>query len=303
MGNLRLWIGCSITIFFLIIAIVGPVFAPYEPDYQDAAKYIETDDGHQLMGAPFPPSKRHLFGTDEWGYDILTLLLFGAKYTLFTSIFTALFRVMIGGIAGLVSGMREKQRNKIPMFGLLGSIPSFLIVYFVMIGIIKNSALPSWKLALIQGALMTIIGIPGVYATISEKTTVIRKNLFVTASKSLGSSDFRMIRKHIFPYLRGTLSILFFKEIILVLGLIGQLGIFDLFLGGTIRRETAPFIQISRTHEWAGIIGQWRMFIYDSQWILFFPLAAFILLLLGLYLIIRGLEQQQKGAYNKFPYI
>lgn len=302
MGNLRLLIGCMITIFFLIIALVGPIFAPYNSDYQDAAKYVETEDGYQLMGAPFPPSKNHWFGTDEWGHDILSLLLYGAKYTLFTAVITALFRVLIGGVAGLVTGMRKRKVNKVNVFGLLGSIPTFLIVYFVMVGIVMNSTLPSWKLAFLQGGLMTIIGIPGVYATISEKTAVIRKNIFVTASKSLGGSKVHIIRKHVLPYLQGTLSILFFKEIILVLGLIGQLGIFDMFLGGTIQRQTAPFIHISKTYEWAGIIGQWRLFIYDSQWILFFPLGVFILLLLGLYLIIRGLEQQ-KGAYHKFPYI
>lgn len=303
MNNPRLLIGCMITVFFLVIAMAGPMLAPYEPDYQEAVQYVEGDDGYELIGAPFPPSVNHWFGTDEWGYDILSLLLYGAKYTLFTSVFTALFRILIGGTAGLVSGMRKRKINSINIFGLLGSIPSFLIIYFVMVGIVINSTLPSWKLALIQGGLMTAIGVPGVYATISEKTAVMRENLFVIASKSLGGSKLHIIKRHILPYIKGTLSILFFKEIISVLGLIGQLGIFELFLGGTIRRETAPFIRISETHEWAGIIGQWRLFIYDSQWILFFPLCALVLLILGFYLIIRGLEQQQKGAYNRYPYI
>ncbi|SFB06675.1 peptide/nickel transport system permease protein [Lentibacillus halodurans] len=150
---------------------------------------------------------------------------------------------------------------------------------------------------------MALVGTPGVYATVLKKTSEINKNLFVTASSSLGGSKVHIITKHIFPYVKGNLSVLFVKEIILVLGLIGQLGIFDTFLGGTIKRETPPYIHISETHEWAGIVGQWRGFIYGSQWILFFPLCAYIVLLLGFYLISRGLEQKQRKTFYKVPYL
>src|SRR5699024_5453118 len=109
---------------FVMMAFVGRALAPYQPDYQDAAKYVETDDGYELIGAPFPPSKNHWFGTDEWGYDILSLLLYGAKYTIFASVFIALFRVVIGGVAGLLSGMRNRKVHKVNAFGILGSIPS-----------------------------------------------------------------------------------------------------------------------------------------------------------------------------------
>lgn len=175
MGNIRLWVGCIITGSLLIIALAGPFFAPYKPDYQAPAGYVETDHGKQMMGAPFPPSRDHWFGTDEWGYDILTLLLYGAKYTLFSAVFTALARILIGGSAGLLAGMKNKGAVKGNAFGLLGSIPAFLIIYFAMVGIVVNSSLSPWKLALIQGILMTIVGIPGVYATTLEKTLVIKK--------------------------------------------------------------------------------------------------------------------------------
>lgn len=289
--------------FFLMIAVVGPFLAPYSPDHQDAVNYVETDNGSELMAAPFPPSANHWFGTDEWGYDILSLLLYGAKYTLFITVFTALLRTIIGGVAGLLVGMRKKEARKSNTFALLGSIPAFLIVYFAMYGIVTNSTLPSWKLVVIQGILMTIVGIPGIYGTISEKTSILRRRLFVTASESLGGGTVHVIKKHILPHITVTFYTLFIKEMILVLGLMGQLGIFDIFLGGTIKRETAPFITISKTHEWAGIIGQWRQYIYDAQWILFIPLCAYIILVLGFYLLSRGIELKQWRQMKKAPYI
>ncbi|WP_090236763.1 hypothetical protein [Lentibacillus halodurans] len=127
MGNWRLWSGCLITGLLLIIALAGPAFAPYDSDFQEPAGYVETDDGKEMMGSPFPPSEDHWLGTDEWGYDILSMLLYGAKYTFFTAVFTASARVLIGGSAGLIAGMGNRKVRTGNGFGLLGSIPAFLI--------------------------------------------------------------------------------------------------------------------------------------------------------------------------------
>ncbi|WP_313803195.1 hypothetical protein [Cytobacillus sp.] len=75
--NILLIIGMALLSFFVIISIIGPYAAPYDLEYSKKIGYITTDDGkQQLKGSPFPPSKEHVFGTDKWGYDILTLLLF-----------------------------------------------------------------------------------------------------------------------------------------------------------------------------------------------------------------------------------
>src|SRR5699024_11605362 len=109
--------------------------------------------------------------------------------------------------------------------------------------------------------------------------------------------------QYMIPYMTVSFYTMFIKDMILVIGLMGQLGIFDIFLGGTIKRETTSFITISKTHEWAGIIGQWRKYIYDAQWILFIPLCAYIILVLGFYLISRGIELKQWRQMKKAPYI
>ncbi|GIO25797.1 ABC transporter permease [Ornithinibacillus bavariensis] len=308
MGNWRLWLGIIACSFLILIAIFGPFFAPYEKDYvEPTGYYYNSSDDFGFYTSPYPPSKKHLLGTDQWGYDILTLLLYGAKYTLFVGIGVAFLRILIGGSLGIWFGLsnKEKKKTKQSIFGLLGSIPAFLIVYFLLVGITINSSLSVMELVLLQSFLMVIIGFPGVYAATYSKTSELRKEQFIIATKALGAGKLRILWKHILPHLRGTLLVMFVKEIILVLTLIGQLGIFNLFLGGTIFRLGGgdPPVYISISRDWAGLIGQWRSFVYDSQWILYFPLLAFIFLLFSFYMLSRGIELKHKSTLQKFPHI
>lgn len=305
MINWRLWTGIITCSFFILIAIFGPVIAPYEKDYMEpTGYYFNGPDDFGFHASPYPPSKKHLLGTDEWGYDILTLLLYGAKYTVFVGIGVALVRIIVGGLLGMWFGLSGREIKKSSsIFGLLGSIPAFLILYFLLIGITINSELSPMELIFLQVLIMIIIGVPGVFAAIHSKTNELKKNLYITTAKALGASRFRILWKHLYPHLKGTLLAMFVKEIIIVLTLIGQLGIFNLFLGGTILRLGGSSVYISVSREWAGLIGQWRSFVYDFQWILFVPLLAFIFLLYSFYILSRGIEIRQKAILQKYPHI
>src|SRR5690606_301268 len=146
----------------LFIAVFGPLLAPYEKDYvEPTGYYYNGPDDFGVHSSPYPPSKEHLLGTDEWGYDILTLLLYGAKYTVFVGIGVALLRIAIGGSLGIWFGLSGKEKKKTgTIFGLLGSIPAFLIIYFLLIRITINSPLSILELILVQSLLMVVVGFP-----------------------------------------------------------------------------------------------------------------------------------------------
>ncbi|WP_099158218.1 ABC transporter permease [Virgibacillus ndiopensis] len=303
MINWRLGLGVILTGLLVLVAIFGPMLAPYEEDYvKPSGYYYNSNDDFGVISNPTPPSSEHIFGTDQYGYDILTLLLYGAKYTLLVGLLVALV-IVIGGLLGLINGIRSKNEKVGSSFGLLGSIPAFIIIYFVMVGIVVNSSLTMIDLIILQSVLMTIVGIPGVYAAVFSKTKELKKNLYITASHSLGARSFRIAWKHLLPHLKGTLMVMFVKEIILVLSLIGQLGIFNIFLGGTILRLGGEGVYLSVTHDWAGLIGQWRSFVYDYQWVLLYPLLAFVLVIFSFYILSRGIELKDKHGFKKYPHI
>jgi peptide/nickel transport system permease protein len=302
--NAPLILGIILLSFFTTISIIGPFAAPYDLEYSKKIGYIMSDDGkQQLRGSPFPPSNEHLFGTDKWGYDILTLLLYGAKYTVFTVLIVAAIRLLIGTVFGVLNGVMssaKKRRNK--QLSLFSGIPIFIIIYFIMVGVNIEPNLPPIFLVFIQGFLMTILGIPGVYNVIFNLTIEIKKNAYVEAAKTLGGNNSHISKKHIFPALKGNLLALFVNECIQVLHIIGQLGIFNLFLGGT-EKQYFPTIYLSITNEWSGLIGQSRSFLYHSQWVILYPLIAYMLLLLSFYLLSSGLNVSLKNKTRRTSHL
>jgi len=302
--NIILMLGILLLSFFVLIAIIGPFIAPYDVEYSKKIDYITNEEGkRQLIGSPFPPSKEYLFGTDKWGYDILTLLLYGAKYTVFTVLLVAFIRLIVGATFGVINGVVSRSGEmKNTKISLLSGIPIFIIIYFIMLGINIEPKLSSISLVFIQGSLMTILGIPGVYNVIFNKTIEIKKLAFVDAAKTLGGSHLHISKKHIFPALKGNLLTIFVNECIQVLHIIGQLGIFNLFLGGT-EKQYFPTIYLSITNEWSGLIGQSRSFLYHSQWVILFPLAAYLLLLFSFYLLSTGLNTYLKDNSRRINHL
>lgn len=302
--NKFLKLGFFFSIILILIAIFGPLFAPFSVTEGKAIEYYTTASGRKMMDiAPFPPSARHLFGTDKYGYDILSLLLYGAKYTIFTCIGVAFMRVAIGGLFGMFAGLKGNEgKGAILNLSILGSFPAAILLYFVMIGINMNSSLSAFMLVVVQGSLMVLLGIPGVYQVTKDKTIVLKKSLFVLASQSLGGNSLHLLIKHIYPLQKGNFIILIVNEMISTLHLIGQLGVFSLFLGGTIIQSN-PTLYFSRSHEWSGLIAQSRSYLMYSQWIVLAPLLCYIFLIFSFYLLSKGLEIRRQEVLRKTSYI
>jgi peptide/nickel transport system permease protein len=234
--------------------------------------------------------------------------MYGARFTVFTALVVALLRSLFGGGLGLYLGMwrgrvpadPQRSRGQSGGLGALGAIPAFAVVYFVMVGINIESPLTPLALVAIQGTLMLALGIPSVAAMVRKRTEDTRRAMWVTAAEALGATRGRVARRHILPMLKEDLLLVLVNEVILTLCLVGQLGIFQLFLGGTVR-YVDPLMYVSRTHEWAGMIGQARTSIQANQWTLLGPLAAYLVAVLSFYLLLRGLEQRYRAAYTKYP--
>ncbi|GKU78879.1 ABC transporter permease [Paenibacillus sp. L3-i20] len=305
--NKTLLTGLLITIFFIIIALFGPLFAPYSPEHQTKIEYIvDGKGGGYVLAPPVAPGEIYPLGTDDNGYDLMTKLLYGAKYTIFLAIGVAIARVFIGGLIGMLLGYFSKQqvekKSNESFWSMLNGIPIFLIVWLIMIGISVNPKASPFMMSVIIAVVLLIIGIPSVAASVKAKTIIIREKQFVTASQSLGAGGWTIIRKHMIPHLKESFLILFVQEILLILTLFGQLAIFNIFIGGTTMYPS-PVEFHSRSNEWAGLIGQARMKFYSDQWMFYVPLAAYISLLIGLHLVSKGLESRYKKMFSKFSHL
>ncbi len=312
MASMTKW-GGGMLLAVLIFAAAGPLAAPYGREESESFIILGEGEDSQILAAPHAPSRRHPLGSDPWGKDLLSLMMYGARYTLGICLGVAFLRVLLGTVWGIARGMAGSRENALGAGGsggpgrkgrrgLLsdgaGGIPVFVLLYFILFGINFNPVLAPPVLAFLQGGLLVLFGLPPVAATVREKTVSLRGRDYFEAGVAVGAGKGRLIRYYLLPFLKETFLVLFSQETTAVLTLIGQLGVFHIFIGGT-RMHINPMEYHSITHEWAGLVGQYRSRIQgDSWWVIWVPLAGYLLVLLAFFLITRGLEQRYGNRYN-----
>ena len=177
-------IGTVILIFFCFIAAFGPYIAPYEVD--------ATRSG--LFEPYLPSSSEHWMGTDVFGHDIFSSLLYGARTSIIVGMFAAIIASFVGAAVGLYSGYAGGWKDEALMRinDVMLSIP-WLVLMILIAGLIGTISLT---------AIILIIGLTGWSATarlVRAQVLSLRERQYIERARAIGSSDFHIIRTHILP--------------------------------------------------------------------------------------------------------
>lgn len=299
--NYSLYIGIFFVSILLFISIFGSVLSPHPLTEALETKY---KDG-TIIAPPLEPfeSSDWPLGTDKWGYDLLSMILNGIKYTVIISLSVTVIKMLIGTILGLYMGTWKKTPGWMVAFESAWSyIPLFLIVYFFLNPINFNVAMEPSQLIIYFVLITSIISIPSITSSVRLKSAEVYKSVFIEAAKSLGASRNRLVWKHIFPQMKESLLVMFILEIVFVITIMGQLALMNIFVGGT-RVTYDPLIYHSITKELAGLVGQARINIYGSQHILIVPLIVLLFTTVSFSLLANGLKNRFQSNYQRSPWI
>ena len=129
-------IGSVVLLGLFIVVLFGPLFAPENP-YLAGNRVIEYKDG-QLMVPPFPPSDELPLGTDQWGRDILSILLYGTRNTLVACTFITMARLILGLILGAMAGWNS---GGVVDRTIMGAVETTTALPMLLIGMIVIFAL------------------------------------------------------------------------------------------------------------------------------------------------------------------
>lgn len=291
-------IGLIMVLLLFVFALLGPFISPHDIKDQMNILHYGKD---KLAFSPFKPFtfNKYLFGTDKWGYDLLTLLMYGARWTIFTAIAISFIKLLLGLVVGLYNGTRKKSFfiwNSLE--NSLSYVPSFLVIYFILLPISFNTNLKPINHVIIFVIVTSIIGFPSIAATMKEKTKQLYQSTFIEAAIASGTSKSKIIMFHLIPHLKQDIIVLFVLEIVSAITIIGQLALFHIFLGGTLV-EYDPILYHSITKEWAGLIGQARENLWVNQYLLFIPLAFLLYATIAFHLLAVGTKRKYEKSYNK----
>ncbi len=180
-SNYLLTAGVIICLFWIIMAILAPAVAPYDPVAQDLGIRLQA------------PSGAHLFGTDNFGRDIFSRVIYGGRYSLLAGLLTVVIAGAIGTFYGAIAGYVGGQVDNVMMrfSEMILSFPSLILA--MIINAVMGSNLFNTMFALIIVAWPT-------YARLMRSVVLsVRENEYVTASEGLGASRMRILVREIIP--------------------------------------------------------------------------------------------------------
>ncbi|MFH1928515.1 MAG: ABC transporter permease subunit [Chloroflexota bacterium] len=286
--NFPFMVGTLIVLFLLAVVLFGPRFASENP-YLSGQRAAEMVNG-ELIFPPFSPSPQFPLGSDQWGRDVLSMFLYGARNTLVACLFVTMARLALGLVLGALAGWKAGglvDRAVMGLVGVLSSLPTLLTGMILIFALDVRKGLSSFLIAL------CLVGWGEIAQYIRSEFISLREQPFVEGARVIGLTEGGIMVRHVLPNVLPSLVVLTLLEMGSVLVILGELGFVGVFIGGGI--QTGAYddstIAFAGIPEWGAMLSGARAYIRSSPWMVFYPAMAFFVAVLGFNLLGEGLRR------------
>ncbi len=252
-------LGMIIIAIIILSAILAPVISPYDPIKQN------------ILARYKAPSAKYLLGTDELGRDILSRIIYGARYSLLIGVITIslalVFGVFLGVVAGYFGGLADLLIMRV--MDIMLAFP-YILLAIVIVAILG----PDLQNAMIA---ISIVNIPMFARIIRSSVLSIKESEYVQSARALGATDFWIIMKHLLPNCMAPLIVQ--STLSIASAILSAAGLSFLGLGAQ-----------PPTPEWGAMLSDARSALQLAPWVVTFPGLAIMLNVLGFNLLGDGLR-------------
>jgi len=259
-GRLRRWlpvgIGLAMAVVMIVVAAAAPLIAPLSPSAQFADAVLKGPGAIE----------RHLLGTDEFGRDILSRIIWGARVSLEVGLASVLFAFVLGVPLGIVAGVRGGRVETAIMrcADMLMAFPTLLLALIIVTAL--GGTLLNEILAI--GVALT----PNFLRLARSLALTIREQDYILAARALGSGQLRVMARHVFPNTLYALVV-----------------VATLYIATAIRTEAGlSFLGLGippPTPSWGNILSEGRQYIKCCPWITTFSGLAIMVAVLAFNLV------------------
>jgi len=249
--------------FIVVVAVAAAVFAPYVTPYDPLTQ--------RLSDALKYPSAKHWLGTDEFGRDVFTRIVYGTRISLIIGLFGVAIAVVVGSGLGIIAGYYGGLLDNVTMriMDVLMSFPSFLLA----LGIVTVLGAGLLNLILAIG----IFSVP-TFARIARGVVLsVVSNDYVEAARGMGANDLRVVLRHVIPNCMAPVIVL--ASMRMATAIITASGLS--FLGLGVQPPTP---------EWGAMLSTGREYLRIAPHIATAPGMAIMLLVLGFNMFGDGLR-------------
>ena len=245
----RAMVGLVIIIIFILCALLGRLAAPYDPDAQD----------YELLAAP---TIGHPLGTDNVGRDVLSRIIVGARISMVVGLSTVILAAVVGIVLGVAAGYYGGWMDMLVMrlIDILWAFPNFILAVMLVaiFGLGLANVIVAIALAYVDDFARVIRGM----------VLMLKEEDFVTAGRAMGSSNGRLMFKHIFP--NALPPVIVQASVFVAAAILAEAGLTFLGLG------VSPL-----TPTWASILNDARPFFTRAWWLATFPGLVIMLIVLA----------------------
>lgn len=254
-------IGLTILIILILIALCCPLFLNYTEDVikQNMRERLQT------------PSLAHLFGTDQFGRDVLARVIWGTRISLSASLVIISIATVVGAMLGAVAAYYGGKVDNI----IMRVMDVFYALPFNLMAICIVASLGNGMVNL--GAACVIGVIPGFTRVFRSAILPIRNQEYIEAAKACNTSDWRILTKHILPNAMGPIIVQ--ATLNLAITILAIAGLSYIGLGVE-----------SPTPEWGTMLSDGREYMRNCPYLVIFPGLAIMLSAMSLNLIGDGLR-------------
>jgi peptide/nickel transport system permease protein len=255
-----LLVGLGIVLLWILVAVIGRRLTPYDP--------IAVDLAHALLR----PDAQHWLGTDSFGRDMLTRLIYGASTDLQMSFFGVVGPFIIGTTIGLLAGNFGGWADTVLMriLDITVSFPYFVLVIAIIA--VLQPGLTSYYISL------TLVNWVSYARLVRSQVIVLKHADFVLAARTIGLGELRVMTHHLLPNSLAPAVVFVMTDAVLTIVLGSSLG----FLGLGVQPPAA---------EWGVMIAEGQLYLGIAWWISVFPGLAIAFLALGFSLVADGLAK------------
>ena len=235
---------------FLLIAIFAPLITKYDPSYMDIKAILAN------------PSADHWLGTDDFGRDTFSRLVYGARISLIIGVLAVSLAAIIGISLGMISAYFGGVVDQVIMrLEALHSIPN-IILSLALVAVIGNSVAD-------LAVILAVTTVPTYVRMTRAMTLNVKNSDYVKAAKMAGASSFHIIIKHVLPNIMS-------PNIVMMVGNVGSTILMESglsFLGVGIKIPTPS---------WGTMVSEGRAYIYNNPYISLIPGLCVALLVICL---------------------
>lgn len=284
------WFSLMVMAAFALTAILGPWLAPQDPYRWGASQAdlppVWVQDGPKTPQADFP------LGSDRYGRDILSRLLFGTRTAFFLALMSVPLAGLVGTLVGLTAGYAggKVDAGLSLLMDMIQSLPG--IMFMVMLVLILRSILtPSW----FHGLIALVFGFAAVAwvslaRLIRVQVMVLKAQLFVEAAVSVGATPWQIITRHLLPNVSHLIIAWVINNVpavILIEAVVGYIGI-----GVTSAETDNAFSVIS----WGGMFFSGRSALTRSPLMVVIPSVSILLISMSCILLgdfLKGISRPE----------